>query len=249
MPVNEIEIPGTSLSLRCLSFKAEAFGELFQKIQEEGDQFSIDPEVAGFHDCDHDDQVVRGFFSIIVPFEVEHLSEGIVTKTLLKRIDTCEFFALENLLFASGKTSAQKILEHTFAGLTGYGVTAMEFEFRHMSQFQERLTTMKSIALTNPKDREIRRVRMAGKMETYTEYNVIDPKNHGIESVSGLIDSPLGPLSVTAGRKGSLRLNVKRGFILTIECLLWLLALVREEKPPQKAFQAKLTDPHSSRKN
>lgn len=229
MPVNEIEIPGTSISIRCLSFKAEEFSELFTKIQEEADQFCIDPEEAGFHDCDRDDECVRGFFSIIVPFKVEHLVEGIVTKTMHKRIESCEFIATNNILYVWGKIGPQKILEHILAGLTGYGVVPIEFEFRHLSQFQERLTSIKNVKLTNPKDREIRRATLVGKMETYTEYNVIDPKNHGIESVSGILDTRLGPLTVTAGRKGTLRLTVKRGFIMTLECLQWLVSRIRDE--------------------
>jgi hypothetical protein len=233
MAIDEIEIPGTSLSLRCLTFKTDSLAELFDKIQREGDPFSIDPETAGFHDMDASGKLIRGFFSVVVPFEVEHLVEGIVTKTLLKRVETCEFFAMPECLFVTGKNAPQKILEHTLAGLSGYGVNLVEFEFRHMSQFQDRVSMLKSIALTNPKDRDVRRARLAGRIESYTEYNVIDPRNHGIENVSGLVDTPLGPVTVTVARKGGLRLNVRRGFILTMECLLWLLDLIREEKPPE----------------
>lgn len=180
--------------------------------------------------------MVSGWFSLVVPFEVEHLVDGITTKTLLKKIESCEFFVQANSLFVTGKLGPQKILEHILASLAGYGVVALDFEYRHLSQFQDRLSTTKSVALTNPKDREVRRARLMGKMESYREYNVIDPKNHGIESVSGLVDTPLGPMTITVGRKGTIRLNVKRGFILSIDCLNWILALIREEKPPQKVF-------------
>ena len=78
---------------------------------------------------------------------------------------------------------------------------------------------------------------MAGKIESYEEYNILDPKAHGIEQVSGIIDTPLGPVTLTVSRKGILRLGVKRGFILTMDCLKWLVALVREETMPVKIIQ------------
>ena len=240
MPIDEIEIPGTSVSFRCLTFKTDAIPELFERIGSEGEQFSIEPENPGFHDFDTNKRMIRGFYSMVVPFEVEHIIEGIVTKTLFKRVETCEFFALPEILFVSGKTGPQKVLERVFASLTGYGTAPLEFEFRQMSQFQDRLSMVKSIALTNPKDREVRRARLAGRIESYMEYNVIDPRNHGIESVSGLIDSPLGPVTITTSRKGGLRLNVRKGFILTMDCLMWLLAIIRDEKPPEN-FVAKAT--------
>lgn len=237
MAVNEIEIPKTSETFRVLNFKFDSLEELFKEITEEYDQFSIDPEIPGFHDCDHDQQLIRGFLSMVVPFEVEHLTDGIATKTLMKRIETCEFFALENILFVTGKTGPQKILKHVLSSLTGYGIAAQEFEFRHLNQFQEHLSSIKNVKLTNPKDREVRRATLAGKMESYEEYNVIDPKNHGIESVAGLLDTPLGPITITVGRKGSIRLNVKRGFILTMDCLLWIVGMIRDEKPVMKSAE------------
>jgi hypothetical protein len=101
-----------------------------------------------------------------------------------------------------------------------------------MNQLQERMTKLKSIVLTNPKDKEVRRARLAGHIESYIGYNIIDPRNHGIDSVSGIMDTPLGPLTATVGKKGSLRLNVRKGFILTTECLEWIVSLIKEEKAP-----------------
>lgn len=233
MAIDEIEIPGSSMSFTCWTLKVDDLGELYKQVSSEEEHFCIDPERPGFHDLEHDDRLIRGYFSVVVPFEVEHLNEGVTTKILLKRIETCEFFALQGMLFASGKSSAQKNLARSLTPLAGYGVTNVEHDSRQMSQFYDRLSMVKSIALTNPKDREIRRARLAGRIESYTEYNIVDPRNHGIDSVSGLVDSPLGPLTVTVGKKGALRLNVRKGFVMTIDCMLWLMSLIREEKPPE----------------
>ncbi|HNW35184.1 MAG TPA: hypothetical protein PKM25_09655, partial [Candidatus Ozemobacteraceae bacterium] len=206
--------------------------EFFKKLSSESDVFTLDPETPGFHDCDANNRLIRGFYSGVVPFEVEHLVEGITTKTLFKRIESTEFLLLDNCMFTMGKSGPTKGLSNVLSATSGYGASLMEFEFRQMSQLQDRLSQTKSIVLTNPKDKEVRRARLAGLIESYTEYNVIDPRNHGIESVAGLVDSPLGPLTITVTKKGGLRLTVSKGFILTIDCLLWLTALIRDEEPP-----------------
>lgn len=242
MPINEIEIPKTSITFRVMQFKCESLALLSNKIIHEAEEFSVDPETAGFHDCEGEGSMVRGFFSTVIPFEVECLVDGITTKKLEKRIETCEFIALENRLYVTGKTGLQKILEHVLAELTGYGVSPVELEFRQLSQFSERLTVLKSIGLVNPKTRDVRRVKMTGKMEEYTDYNVIDPKNHGIESVAGVMDTPLGQMTVTVSRKGSIRLNVEKGFVLAVECLEWLMvAILDEEAPKYREDQEYLT--------
>ncbi|MFZ2956420.1 MAG: hypothetical protein WA705_05985 [Candidatus Ozemobacteraceae bacterium] len=235
MSLDEIEVPGSSISFSCMTLKVDSLEALYKAIREEVESFCIDPERAGFHDLDFDGRLIRGYYSVIVPFEVEHLTEGITTKILLKRIDSCEFFALDGILFATGKTTAQKNLARGLTPLAGFGVTNIEHDFHQMSQFHDRLSDVKAIVLTNPKDKEIRRARLAGRIESYTEYNIVDPRNHGIESVQGIVDTPLGPITVTVGRKGALRLGVKKGFVMTIDCMLWLMALIREEKPPESA--------------
>lgn len=233
MPIDEIEVPGSSISFKVWRFQADSMPKLFQKMMKEGEVFDIAAEIPGFHDCDGNDRLIRGFYSAVVPFEVEHLVDGMMTKEAMKRIEHCEFLAVKNFLFTTGKAAPQKPLSHSLSLLTGYGVALQEFEFQHLSQFHDRLSQLKSIALSNPKDREIRRARLTGHIESYTEYNVIDPRNHGIESVSGIVDSPLGPMTVTVSRRGGLRLAVRKGFILTLDCLLWLMALILDEKPPQ----------------
>ncbi|HQB84084.1 MAG TPA: hypothetical protein PLR50_11350, partial [Candidatus Rifleibacterium sp.] len=63
-----------------------------------------------------------------------------------------------------------------------------------------------------------------------------------IENIAGLIDTPLGPMTITVGKKGSIRLNVKKGLIMTVECLEWILDLIVSEtapgpvKAPQSVF-------------
>ncbi|HNW35119.1 MAG TPA: hypothetical protein PKM25_09325 [Candidatus Ozemobacteraceae bacterium] len=232
MAIDEIEIPGTSIALKCWNARIDNIPEFFKRLSGESDAFTLEPEIPGFHDCDANKRLIRGFYSGVVPFEVEHLVEGISTKTLFKRIESTEFLLLDNCMFTMGKSGPTKGLSNVISATSGYGASLMEFEFRQMSQLQDRLSQTKSIVLTNPKDKEVRRARLAGLIESYTEYNVIDPRNHGIESAAGLVDSPLGPMTITVSRKGGLRLTVKKGFILTIDCLIWLISLIRDEQPP-----------------
>jgi hypothetical protein len=233
MLINEIEITGTSLAVKSWGFAVENIEATFEQIMQRGDVFSLETELPGFHDCDCQNSIIRGFYSIIVPFEIEHLVEGITTKTLFKRIESCEFIITEKSMLTFGKQNPMKLLGTALAAITGENVELIEFEFQQMNQLQERMSKIKSIVLTNPKEKEIRRARLAGHMETYTEYNIVDPRNHGIETVAGLVDTPLGPMTITVGKKGSLRLNVKKGLIMTVECLEWITGLITDEKGPQ----------------
>ena len=232
MLINEIEIAGSSISLKCWSMKVENVEATFDTIMNKADMFSIDTELPGFHDCDCENSIIRGFYSVIIPFEIEHLVDGITTKTLFKRIESCEFIITGKLIVTFGKAGPMKLLAVALSAATGEHVDLLEFEFQHLNQLQERMTNIKAIVITNPKEKEIRRARLAGHMESYTEYNISDPRNHGIENVAGLIDTPLGPMTITVGKKGSIRLNVKKGLIMTVECLEWILDLIVSEKAP-----------------
>ena len=233
MLINEIEITGSSISLKCWTTKFEDVAATFEQVMQNGDQFDLDTEIPGFHDCDCENSVMRGFYSVVVPFEVEHLIDGITTKTLFKRIESCEFIVSARAMYSFGRPAPMKLLGAALAAITGQHIDLIEFEFNHLNQLQERMTRIKTIVVTNPKEKEIRRARLAGHMESYTEYNIVDPRNHGIESVAGLIDTPLGPLTVTVAKKGSIRLNVKKGLVMTLECIDWVLALIMEDKRPE----------------
>ncbi|NLI76629.1 MAG: hypothetical protein GX442_09325 [Candidatus Riflebacteria bacterium] len=233
MPIDEIEVPGSSISFKVWKFQADSIAKTYQRLKKEGDTFDLATETPGFSDCDGNDRVIRGYYAAVIPFEVEHLVDGIMTKEAMKRIEHCEFLAVDGYLFTTGKAAPQKPLSHSLSLLTGYGVTLLEFEFHQLSQFHDRLSQLKSIVLTNPKDREIRRARLTGHIESYTEYNVIDPRNHGIDNVAGIVDSPLGPMTLTVSRRGGLRLGVRKGFILTLDCLQWIMQLILADKPPE----------------
>ncbi|GAB4284525.1 MAG: hypothetical protein Kow0029_31130 [Candidatus Rifleibacteriota bacterium] len=232
MPINELEIAGSSISFKCWTADIENASDVFKRIMQEGDQLDIESETPGFHDCDCDSKIIRGYYSGIVPFEVEHLVEGNTTRTLLKRIESCEFIATSRSVFTMGKPGPTKGLAMALSAIIGSEVSLMEFEFSQLSQLQERMAKIKSIVVTNPKEKEIRRARLAGHIESYTEYNIIDPRNHGIDSISGVVTTPLGSMTVTVSKKGGLRLGVQKGLIINVECLEWLLDLIREEKRP-----------------
>lgn len=231
--INEIEITGQSLSFKCFNFKPENIQTTFDSLMAKGDMFDMETELPGFHDCDCESETIRGFYSIIVPFEVEHMVDGIITKTLFKRLESCEFIITQNSTVIFGKPNPIKMATAALSAITGDHIDLIKFEFQQLNQLQERMTRIKAAVLTNPKEKEVRRARLTGHMESYSEYNIVDQRNHGIETVAGLIDTPLGPLTVTVGKKGSVRLNVKRGLIMTVECIEWILALIMEEKLPE----------------
>lgn len=239
MPLNEIEVPGSSVSFKVWKFQADSIPRLHQRILKEGDSFHIDSETPGFHDCEANDHLIRGYYSAVIPFEVDEVVEGITTSTNHERIDSCEFLVAGGYAFFMGKSAPQKPLAQALSTLTGYGVAPLELEFTELAQFHDRLKQVKSVVLTNSKDKEIRRAKLTGQIEDYTEYNVIDPRNHGIDSVAGILETPLGPMTVTVNRKGVLRLAVRKGFILTLDCLLWIMSRIMDVNPIEVAAETK----------
>lgn len=244
MLINEIEITGSSLTLsvavNCSSFNAE---ELFVLTADCGDKFDLEAEVPGFHDTDYESNLLRGFYSFVEPFEVEELIEGITVKKLHKRIRSCEFITDGTRLFAFGHNGAKRLLLAALSAVSGNHFGLHEFEYDEMSQTGDRFSRLKSVVVTNPKEKEIRQARLSGRIENYTDYNVVDPRNHGIKSISGMLDTPLGPLNITVGQKGIIRLGVKKGMLMTFECLVWILDLILGKRssgeaanPPHQSF-------------
>lgn len=233
MLINEIEVQGPTFTARRVNTKFDqSTTELFEILMQKCDAFNLEVKVPGIHDCDHDGCTLRGFYSMVIPFEVEHLVDGISTKTLLERIESCEFIISDQIFILFGNSGCGKCFASALAAATGVHVDFAEYEFMTMSQIQERMTRIKSIVVTNPKEKEVRRARLAGHMESYTEYNIVDPRNHGIDSVQGLIETPLGPMNLKLSKNGSFSLGVKKGLILTVECLEWLFQLIESEDKP-----------------
>jgi hypothetical protein len=122
-----------------------------------------------------------------------------------------------------------KGLTTALSSLSGAGVSPMEFDHTSLSQFANRLTVIKAIAVTNPKDKEARRVTLAGNIEDYESYSpAVNPGNHGIEKVAGAFDSwSAGPAKIAATAKGSITVGLKAGAIITIDDLEHLVHLIR----------------------
>jgi hypothetical protein len=232
MLINEIEVTKASISFKCLSLENHDLESIFDAISQRGELFNLDNEIPGFHDFVLENSVIRGHYSVVYPFEIEHLVDGLTTKTLFKRIESCEFIITEKIILLFGKNNPAKLFTVGLGLALGENIELYEFDFVQMSRFQDRMLNIKSIVLANPKEKEIRRARLAGHMEDYTEYNIIDPRNHSIESVSGLVETPLGKMTATVGKKGSLRLGVKKGMILTVECIQFVLELLLSESGP-----------------
>ena len=220
-----IEVTGNSLSLKIWKGLVENISSFVkEKIYgKNSDLFSLESECPGFHDIDSDHRVVRGSFSAVTPFEVSRLVDGIMTKELLKRVDTVEFFLLKDGMVTWGCQRLAKNVASLFSVLTGYGFSLRTYEFDELSMLQNRFQVLKRISVLNGNKSQIRRLTMAGAIENYTEVNGIDPKNHHIRSVSGLLDTPTGPMTVTVDDAGGIRLGTRRGYIISLDVIQWIL--------------------------
>ena len=230
---NEIVIEGASFSFKCVTLNNDNLEDICQRIQTKGDIFNPDTETPGFHDFCLDSGVIKGYYSVIVPFEVTHFVEGNLTKSLFKRMDSCEFMITPKLIYIWGKPSAARFFCEALSAVTGQHVENCEFDFETMSRLQGRMTVIKAIVVENPKDKPIRRARLTGHMEDYDSYNIVDPRNHEIDNISGLVETPLGWMKLTVAKKGKITLGVKKGLAISSDNLNWIMDLVTNEQMPQ----------------
>lgn len=232
MLIDEIEVQGVSLSFKCLTLKIEDIKTAFDGLMAKADIFDVEAGTPGFHDCDCDSGVIRGFYSNLASFSVEFFKDGITTKEEFRRIESCEFIITPERIYVFGKQGPAKLLEVALSAATGQHVERVEFDFDTMCLARDRMTVLKSIVVENPKDKPIRRARLAGYMEDYDSYNVVEPNNHEINSISGIVETPLGAMTLTVDKKGKVRLGVKRGLIINVENLNWIVELISSEAGP-----------------
>ena len=232
MLIDEIEVQGASLSFKCLTLKIDDIETTFKTIMEKGDIFDVEAGTPGFHDCDCDRGVIRGFYSNLASFNVEFFKDGITTKEEFKRIESVEFIISPERIYLFGKPGPAKLIEMALSAATGEHIERVEFDNECMTLVQGRLTVMKSIVVENPKDKEIRRARLSGHMEDYESYNIVEPNNYQINSISGLIETPLGAMKLSVDKKGKVTLGVKRGLIINLDNLNWIMDLITSESGP-----------------
>ncbi|NCB47600.1 hypothetical protein EOM81_11355 [bacterium] len=218
--INEIELGNGRLSVQCFDFEGSA-----KEAIENSEKFNLESESPGLHDYDFSDETARGFYSIVEPFEVESLVDGIMSAKLEKRIVTAEFIILPPFMFTWGNSGCIKLLK-SYLGNGFATVNSIEFDFENLYNLQNRFSLCKTVKIKNPKEMSVRNATLQGNLEAYTEYNVTKPNNHELKTVSGILEMPIGPATVTATSKGALRLITKKGMIFDANLLVWLVRLI-----------------------
>ena len=222
--INEIELQSGRITLQCFDFTGNA-----QESVDNGIKFDLEKEEPGFHDMDFAENAARGYFSFVEPYETENIVDGMTAMELKKRIKTAEFVQTGDFLFAWGNSSAIKLLA-SYISSEYATATKIEFEFNDLFNLQNRLELCKSVTVKNPKESKVKTVKLTGTLDLYTEYNCMDARNHTIKSVSGIMNTPaLGKITVAATDKGVIRIGTKKGCILPVDVVVWLIKLMTEE--------------------
>jgi hypothetical protein len=221
--INEIELGNGRISLNCFDFSGNA-----KESIDNGPKFSIENKEHGYHDCDFAENSARGYFSFIEPYEAENLVDGMTTMEAKNRIRTAEFVQSGDFLFAWGHGGAIKLLA-SYISSEYATATKIEFEFNDLFNLQNRLELCKSVTVKNPKESKVKTVKLTGTLDCYSEHDVIEPRNHTIKSVSGTMNTPaLGKITVAATDKGVIRIGTKKGCILPVDVVVWLIKLMTE---------------------
>ena len=175
------------------------------------------------------DAVVGGMYSVIVPFEVEHLIDETTVTTMFRKIATCEFVQLGHYLICWGKANPmaglvremRTILGDLVAGGVGeyYSpLTAITFDLSEMKYASNMFVMVKSINVVNPKSSDLRQVKLVGEVENMKSYDqIVDPENYGINNVTGVINLGIGPTVVTVRHDGSIKFGIKPGLMMRFD--------------------------------
>lgn len=226
--INEIEVNG-AITFRCWEVEVDDFEDIIEKIKaDEEYQFDLDNEESGFHDYEYDKDLnlFHGFYSTIIPFSIDHLQDGITTTSSFQKLETSEFFLLKDKLFTTGKNNATKQLCNNLSMLTGHTVTSYIFETENIKEFQDKMEEVKTIVISNPKTEDIRSIRLSGTIEDYQDQVTLDPHDHEIHGISGILNSSMGLIKVGINKNGRLSIRVKKEEIILVDLLEWLLKLI-----------------------
>lgn len=222
--INEIELESGRISLQCFDFTGNA-----KESIDNGLKFNMEDEIpCGFHDCDFAENSVRGYFSLVEPYEVENIVDGMTTMEAKSRIRTAEFVQTGDFMFAWGNSSAIKLLA-SYISSEYSTATKIEFEFNDLFNLQNRLELCKGVTVKNPKENKVKTVKLTGALDMYSEHDVIERGNHELKSVSGIMNTPaLGKITVAVNDKGVIRIGTKKGCILPVDVVVWLIKLMNE---------------------
>lgn len=222
--INEIELQSGRISLSCFDFTGNA-----QESVDNGIKFDLEQESpCGFHDMNFADNAARGYFSFIESYETENIVDGMTVMEAKSRIRTAEFVQSGDFLFAWGHSGAIKLLT-SYISSEYATATKIEFEFNDLFNLQNRLELCKSVTVKNSKENKVKTVKLTGTLDTYSEHDVIERGNHEIKAVSGIMNTPaLGKITVAATDKGVIRIGTKKGCILPIDMVVWLIKLMNE---------------------
>lgn len=218
--LNEIELPAGRINVTVFDFEGNA-----KEAIDNAEKFNLEAETPGFSDYEFSDEITRGYFSFVEPYETENIVDGLTVSEAKKRIKTAEFAISNGFLFAWGASSAVKLLG-SFINNDFATANRISFEFDDLHNLQSRFELCKSVKVKNPKEMPVKTVSMAGKLDTYSEYNCLDARNHELKSVSGVLNMPIGKMKVTANDKGVIKIAGKGEMILPANALVWLIRLI-----------------------
>lgn len=218
--LNEIELPSGRISVTAFDFEGNA-----KEAIDNAEKFNLEAETPGFSDYEFSDEITRGYFSFVEPYETENIVDGLTVSEAKKRIKTAEFAINSGFMFVWGASSAVKLLG-SFINNDFATANRISFEFEDLHNLQSRFELCKSVKVKNPKENPVKTVSMAGKLDTYSEYNCLDARNHELKSVSGVLNMPIGKMKVTANDKGVIKIAGKGEMILPVDALVWLIRLI-----------------------
>ena len=208
----------------------------FSKLQEIKSSMDATPFSTetgqGFSELELHDNCITGTFVNLYDFEVKYFNGEVTTTDLKKKLVSCDFMLTENYAFATGDGPAKSLFRMNLGlivpPLTDTDVTLPTLEYDNMNSFQHHLTLITNLSIKNPKDCEIRKLTVSGKIEDIAGVPGVAQGRFTVLSVQGLFeDSVDGALTIKITNKGLLTIKKRSNYVLTPDFADKIMGLTR----------------------
>jgi hypothetical protein len=228
--IQEIEFEKSSLAVSVFAFVPDLTADVLAGLMADDEsRVSLIVKRSGFADVESFGEILRGSYVLVVEEAVEDLQDGMIVAKTVHKATVCHFLAGNGRLYVWGDGKAKRNAASSIEALDDVPVVPVVFSSEDLVRFQHRLSLVSAIAVKNPKTNEVRRVRLSGKVEDYSTCNVLDPCNHAIESVAGVIEHTThGKVKVTVGTRAAIRIGLKVGAVIDLDFLGWLVGRVAD---------------------
>ncbi|PKK88772.1 MAG: hypothetical protein CVV64_17380 [Candidatus Wallbacteria bacterium HGW-Wallbacteria-1] len=184
----ELDVKGTSLTFQFYHARDNSIVSFAKDAEKEENRLFVPDEQSGFEEVivDDDGEACFATYGAIIPFDVERIDkEGKIVNETYFRVDRCGIMIFRDAVLMSGRPAAQREAAEALSTMLMKEVTPIKFDQAVMSRFETNFILIKSIQLDEIPHAEVKKVRLAGKIEDVYAFSGLNVSMAKIKSISG----------------------------------------------------------------